>query len=1236
MSRSLSSCIRRLPVMLMVVLIAAGLGWAEPGTEGGPDSPAGVGKIAFEGELDFADMTRAQYGGAVSMAMEGMRLVYGEMSAVEEKKFESDWMPLFAHPSKEIVAYLNQLNPLLARFIAIRGTMNQTLESYQSILFEMTVAASMDDVPYLRELVFNEQVTVAMMNRLNDQLNAVIEQIVELRDPPHAAELQRRRKNQYEETVAMIRNLGGQAMLRVVPSGLTTVPMRKVEFQALVHEAPEGARLRWLFHDGRSLTTDLNQKVTHEFLIKAGLSEQDQPLKVHLINPKNITLAKVTVPIKVKHHEGQWVMVDRQIERVCSTDFVNSARDAGFTGAEGSLNKDKLIYAFQEMQPDSCQGTLTFKNPPGDEGWRVHFWWTDPPKRLNPADEVVFQVKAEVDFIGGIRYFDKEKKRPLPNGEITARLTRIRPWDEQNDLQWNAEGRAKSVVGLETVTDEQSMTAHPMRQQPASRVKVPRPYLAETFGARKRIDPTGQILMINVENTMEYRGGIAGRRTNRFNVRYLYRWDPTGKTFQVWGEDEAADALAGKEQEQTELSEFEQEERSRRAQIEFHRKNIEYFEDNMRSLNERLRAETDPDRRNELTRDLLYQEDAAQREEDAIAMIQTGQFVRTRTNLDAFNMKMMLEEGQKMAEDAHVINRTLERMPGLIAMADPADRELLTKFFDKRFRSGPGGTIDVELVKKLTHMIGNQVVGGLERQSADADLAAIDAAERLERTQNIKTFCDGYLVVLSTAAPLYHAYTAPHYVAGMMRAQKMARAYTLYQGTTGYIEGGPTKAFTNVAASYNTVTKLANAGMEGYHDGVLKHLENYAQNPGNVTLDETSAGLSGAMWQMGTEALKAYIMNKGMAALMPPQPSGPVKKWPTIEQQIQQARFQSRQANGRVAVKLFQQRAARLATAGQRNAPQQEIQSLRQSMNEAYTVVKSDYFAKMHLNKLAREGDLKTTHYYQSCERSFMKRLTSEVDRRMAEAGFSPQKYKSFSNSSSKGKVGMDLDFGVVEPPRYIIKNGQRIPNPEHVKWRRGITQTMPDGAVVQRSPHEMQVVGNEMLHAAYEDVYGRPPGEAMIEFTSSYHPEAYRDLAWLGKKGSKTALIFDTDPQWVQQAADVTNFKIHHLPKDHPHLTYYGHMQERMRGLTKDFDTKIEPMIQHQAGRIDPKAMAQAREMRNVMNLFARDEIGPIEAETRLREISGGRGMVEVADQLTILMGELRVNLPSRPGTTP
>ena len=186
------------------------------------------------------------------------------------------------------------------------------------------------------------------------------------------------------------------------------------------------------------------------------------------------------------------------------------------------------------------------------------------------------------------------------------------------------------------------------------------------------------------------------------------------------------------------------------------------------------------------------------------------------------------------------------------------------------------------------------------------------------------------------------------------------------------------------------------------------------------------------------------------------------------------------------------------------------------------------------------------------------------------------------------------------------------------------MTVTEADGTIRRSSPQELQKAGQEILERSFAKLYGRPPGEAMVEFTTSYHPEAYRDLAWLGSKGTKTALVFETNRAWVQQAADVSMFKVNNLPAYHPQLGYYGIMQEQMRGLTKDFNTKIEPMLRVKAAA-NPDAARHLYDLRDTMDKFARNEIGPIEAEHRIRELTGGRGMAEVAEQLAVAMGSLR-----------
>lgn len=94
---------------------------------------------------DMVNLTIAQYDGAVSMAMEGMRLVYGDMTEEEEAKFEAKWRPLFGHPSEEVIAYFNKLNPLLLEFIAVRTALNDAAEAHDAVQLEVAAAASIGD-----------------------------------------------------------------------------------------------------------------------------------------------------------------------------------------------------------------------------------------------------------------------------------------------------------------------------------------------------------------------------------------------------------------------------------------------------------------------------------------------------------------------------------------------------------------------------------------------------------------------------------------------------------------------------------------------------------------------------------------------------------------------------------------------------------------------------------------------------------------------------------------------------------------------------------------------------------------------------------------------------------------------------------------------------------------------------------------------------------------------------------
>lgn len=1137
--------------------------------------------------IDINHITPAQWAGAVSAAKEGMRLVYGPMTEAQELKFDTEWLPAFEFPSQEVVEYFNKLNPLLACWLSTRDALAQATQAFDAAQFDALTSAGAGDPDSVEEAMEAAVLQGALVRSLQQRLEQVTQEILAMGPPPNAAHLRRKRKEAHE---AAFESLKSPSLLTIVPEDLAATPGVLYEFAVRLGNMPRDAKLElmWIFSDGFSKRTGVDERVKHKFY--GDPKNPGQSIRVQLIDAQNKTvLTTATTKVTLAFPKGMWVLVDRQ---VISSDpgkkggrFMGGRRNPQTGQMEPIPQLPEHIFdndiELKENSARALYGNLTRKLT-----LEMAQSWSKPPPRLAPED--MMQVEGAVQFV---------------NGTYTPAYCYAQLYIGCEFYPWGPGTRTNQMsLGGEMVraNGPSEQKERQLKDAKTARFKMPRPYIRGPKG--ESIKPDGQYLILELSGSASLGSNTGGGA--KFRVQYRYQWDPTGASLKAWGTpDEAGARPDTPSQEPPDAREA----RLKRERIEFHQLNIEHFRRNIQALETGLYGVTDPDRREAMLRDLLYNRDAMQRELDQIAAIQTGQFVRTRTELDALNLEIMARQGREMARKWDDIARILERGPRLINSAPPADRDRLREYFHRHINSDTIARGDVEKMRRVAASIGEQIIGHYEKEAAVAEEQAIDAATRLAYVENVKGVCDTSMMLLSF---------------GGGRA-----AYMTYQGVTGFVEGGLGQAFQQTAGAYNTATIIANEAINGYQRGVLEHLDRYAADPQNVKLDEARFGFEGAAWSAGKAAVMAAVMNLGMKAITahmqsPQNLRQPRQKWPTVQQQLAEARFLSRQANGRVLVKVYQQRCARLAAAGKSGAPRAEIQQLRASAEDAYKAIKVDYHAKAHLNAIGRAGDLKTLHYYNSMDRKFVNQVRGQLEKNMADKGWSRQQYKTFSNSASKGKAGMDLDMGAVEPPRYVVnKEGTRVFNPEYAKWQRGVTQNTPQGPV-RKGVHEMQEAGQHELERAFEQVYGRRPGEAMANFTTaSAHPEAYRDLAWLGRKGTKTADFPNIDRNWSGQAGDVTNFKINNLPREHPGLGKYTILQEQCRGAVKDFDTKIGPLLK---GRSNPQAQDHLRRLRNVMDDFAQNRIGPIEAERQLNLLTGGEGIHEVGERFRIAITHL------------
>ena len=127
-------------------------------------------------------------------------------------------------------------------------------------------------------------------------------------------------------------------------------------------------------------------------------------------------------------------------------------------------------------------------------------------------------------------------------------------------------------------------------------------------------------------------------------------------------------------------------------------------------------------------------------------------------------------------------------------------------------------------------------------------------------------------------------------------------------------------------------------------------------------------------------------------------------------------------------------------------------------------------------------------------------------------------------------------------------------------------------------------------METSFTDHFGRTPDDAFLRFTYSGDPEAYKRLAWIGGKGLKTAnfaALSEGGPSYARQAGDVSLFKVTELPPAKAPKAVQDHYMK----------------------------------LRDTMDDFGTNRIGPLEAERRINMLTGGGGMVEVAEQFGVTL---------------
>jgi tetratricopeptide (TPR) repeat protein len=618
---------------------------------------------------------------------------------------------------------------------------------------------------------------------------------------------------------------------------------------------------------------------------------------------------------------------------------------------------------------------------------------------------------------------------------------------------------------------------------------------------------------------------------------------------------------------------------------------------------------------------ILVMEANLQAERDSETTTATGEWTRTRTAYDDYNFARMAAQGQ---QTVGVTTQSLNAQASIPRLINMLPKELrFTELQNTQAAISQAiAAGNFAGVTKIVNDLSARVHAQAEKDSELYTRAANAANYVVGATEALKSGADKAMFVLS-------------FVPGG------APIYTAYAGATGYVEGGPARAVREVLVTMTPVTMVLVNGYDGYQRRVKD------EKTGKVT----QGGVSGAVVEAGKAAITALAIQKAVGVALGAYFRGGKgnPEAPSVEQILAEAKFQSRMANGKAKVNLFKQRSEELAGAMRSNADPQTLAALRLKAEEAAKTIKCDYAAKMAINQSARQGDTATLNRYLTHERKFMNEVQENFQQNLARDGWAPQQMRQFSNSASSGKAGMDVDLGVVEPARFVRQGGKSVSNPAWQEWSRTVTQRNVQGQVMRRSVFEYQQAAQQQLDNAFGKVVGGPgrsTKEAYVNFTTSAHNESYTDTAWLGKKGTTHADFDMADPALAQQAADVTMFKIQHNPnapkaaKPDPNrlkttkdpIPDYLYFQEQCRTLVKDMNTKLvgSPgrtiLPQAPLAKASKGVQQHVLEVRAVMDDFAGGRSGPIEADRKIRELTGGQGLPYVLKEFeSVLVGGTR-----------
>jgi hypothetical protein len=1114
--------------------------------------------------LDITKLTLDQYRRVASAAREAMKLVEGDMSGEETKAFQQKWAIMADFPTPQAIDYLNKLNPLLVEFLKLRGLVYTTSEEFDAAWAEGTLAAGYENASGAEEAFAIAAQQKNLLQSIQARLSTVTKQIEALGDPPDQAEAKKKAGKKHDDALKTTRKiikagkgkktvppLNRSGVVKITPSVDVIEGLSSVEFTAEIppNIAANTTLYAW---SGGHVTGDerytKEPRITLFFRHDVGGEWSSNP-------------GTTDIYVEAQKVKGYSLGAGHLYVPIRRLTFPDIKPPAPFTGETYSDPATKTRQAFNMKMsvPEEFpkKGTTRVRiTGYANTALRME---SIKPEQHKQKTEVIKRQYADNSFKG--KTFRKTYSLDMGKfkGEVYE-ITFVNP--RYDDLGNTPYGHGWRTFGYAILP---FVTANPQEKERNLE------YVTLEYQ-----------VIVQCDNPYEEGGDYSGL-VDKKAQDLLTKITDTLNTFKVvpMGEPVAADDSDPEEEPQNpEVI---------KETIAFHESNIAILEKNLSREQADLGTEKDAKRREAFEFRVLTIKADIQAEKDLIASLKTGEIVHTRTEFDDYTQSQFIANIRANQIRMEVAQRQAAEAYRIAALLPPGEAETAKKFIERQLTPELIAKADLSKIQQVNGALITKVQGYVQQAQANKE---IDSAEKT-------------LMVLG----------------GLQQAGNIAITFVggqtgaaAYAGFTGYITGGPAEAIRGAASWYNTASYMAVEAYDGYTKGGY-----FAGKGLTGAIEKSAEALAiGKLFEYGIQKIGVTtgVLSKPASQAELRQRLEAFKKNEALRTRLQDFRqaealrqglppfdtgqFKKDMARGKELVDEFTHIEQRLTAAKQFSAAPETVRELEALANQKAKELNASFHAKNFLKSTGGEVEkLATTkieQLYKQVDARFKKTMSDEKwDMRYL-------KFKEFRNASSRGKIGMDRDFGLVEDEvTLLIKNGKTS------------------------SIHQMQKDGQKAYKQAYEEIMGQSYEKSFQEFTTRAHSESFLDVKVLNDLRNPKN-VAQLERMWGEQTARTIEFKGQHMlndPKLAPHMTLLDRHLEASRGMAKEIDKKIIPFLQNAkaAPGIDLKKIKETEEhfrgIKQILDDFSTNKIDPLAASEKLRAYTGGKDLPQILDQM-------------------